>query len=84
LSIDRAEEETSWAEARDLIECHGDDLPKVYAAACLKLAEVADWDGIGRWVDLIHRCEHLRNASPVIPFVPVRAGSIDEANISSG
>lgn len=59
-----ATEAERWAEARDLIRLHGDDTPKVYAAECLKLAEIADWDGIGRWVELIHRCEVLRHEPP--------------------
>ncbi len=82
MAMDRAEEEARWQEAQELIERHGDDLPTVYAAACTKLAEVADWDGIGRWHDMIHRCEHLRHSPPVIPFAPIalaRAGFADPA-----
>jgi hypothetical protein len=73
--MDRAEEEARWQEARELNERHGDDLPKVYAAACAKFAEVADWDGIGRWHDMIYRCEHLRHSPPVIPFAPIALAS---------
>jgi len=82
--MDPVEEDARWAEARELINRHGDDLPKVYAAACTKLAEVADWERIGRWVDMIHRCEHLRCGPPVIPFAPhalATAGFIGEASI---
>jgi hypothetical protein len=61
VTIWNATENERWAEARDLIRLHGDDLPKVYAAECAKLAETADWDGIGRWVELIHRAEALRH-----------------------
>lgn len=83
MTIWTATEEERWAEARELMRLHGDDLPKVYAAECMKLAEVADWDGIGRWVDLLHRCQHLRHSPPVIPFAPIAlatAGLIDEVS----
>lgn len=83
MIMNAADEATRWAEARDLISRYGDDLPKVYAAACMKLAEVADWNGIGRWVDLLHRCQHLRHSPPVIPFAPIalaKAGLTDEVS----
>jgi len=67
VTIWTATEEERWAEARELMRLHDDDLPKVYAAECMKLAEVADWDGIGRWVDLIHRCETLRHQQDYKP-----------------
>lgn len=79
--MDRAEEDARWHEARELNERHGDDLTNIYVAECQRLAKAADWDGIGRWVDMIHRCEHLRHIPPTIPFAPValaKAGFIDE------
>lgn len=59
-----ATEQERWAEARELINLYGDDIPKMFVAECTKLAEVADWDGIGRWVELTHRCEVLRREPP--------------------
>jgi hypothetical protein len=82
--MDRAEEEARWQEAQELNERYGDDLINVYVAECQRLAKVADWDGIGRWVDMIHRCEHLRHGPPVLPFAPIalaRAGFIDDSTI---
>jgi hypothetical protein len=79
--MDRAEEKARWQEAQELIERHGDGITNVYVTECEKLAEVADWDGIGRWHDMIYRCEHLRHSPPIIPFAPIalaRAGFIDE------
>lgn len=84
--MDRAEEEARWQKAQELLERHGENLNDVYVAECQKLAKVADSDGIGRWADLLYRCEHLSHSPPVIPFAPIalaRAGFIDEADVSS-
>jgi len=67
-------EDAGWQEANDLTN--------IYVVDCQK---VADGDGIGRWTDVIYRCEQLRHSPPVIPFAPIalaRAGFIDEGAAS--
>jgi hypothetical protein len=84
--MDRAEEEARWQEAQELLDRHGENLNDIYVAECQKLAKIADWEGIGRWVDLLYRCEHLSHSPPVIPFATIalaRAGFIDETVASS-